>query len=91
MLKPSPPFPSAHDHTTLNPRVTKQLDGDDWELGENDLPEGSILPGSKSLFEDPPESNTYSKKYKKPKTSKGAKCGNKRRKHESRTKTNVIR
>ena len=50
---PPPPIPPVHDNTTLNPVGTEQLEGDDWELRDWDLPKGFILSGSKFLLEDP--------------------------------------
>jgi hypothetical protein len=46
--------PPSQELNILNTKGTDQSEGDEWELGDDELQEGSTLSGSKFLIEDPP-------------------------------------
>ena len=71
-----------NDNTTLNPKGAEHVNDEEWELKDEDLPEGSALFGSKFLLEDPPEVETSCNKAKKTKQGKGSKSGSKTKYHE---------
>ena len=53
------------------------LDGEDWELKNDDLSAGLSLSGNKALPAEYPGDETTSKRTKKPKPGKGTKSNNK--------------
>jgi hypothetical protein len=56
-----------------------EIDGEDWEINDEDLPAGTSLYDNKALLDDYSDDETSSKKKKNPKSGKEIK-GNKSKK-----------